>query len=82
MWGNDVAWDRHDLRHFCSGFRGLGDVHVHFVTIKVGIIGGCDGEVEAECGVGEDTYTMALESFFGVAGVVVRESVCVGGWGL
>ena len=43
-----VVHHAHELGGLRSGLLGLGHVHVHFVPVKVGVVGAADALVEAE----------------------------------
>lgn len=52
--------DQHELLSFGTCFVGLRHVHVHFVTVEIGVVRGGGCQVEAEGGVRQNFYSMAL----------------------
>lgn len=46
--GNDLVRHCHNFFDFGNGFVALWHKHIHFVTIKIGVVGWSDGQVETE----------------------------------
>ena len=46
--GDDLFGDMGDVFEFGGGLVWLGHVHVHLVTVEVGVVGGADRQVESE----------------------------------
>jgi hypothetical protein len=63
----------HELRGFCPGFFCLRDVEVHFVAVKVGVVGFADALVEAEGAVGTDFYAVREDGESVEGGLTVEE---------
>jgi hypothetical protein len=49
----------HNLLDFRLGLITLRSVHVHFVTVEVGVVGCGDGEIQTEGGIGQDPHLVA-----------------------
>ena len=48
LWSSQVVHDAHELTGFGFGLLSLRNVQVHFIAIKVSIVGAADALVEAE----------------------------------
>eukprot|EP00967_Tisochrysis_lutea_P106952 scaffold164447_cov19-Tisochrysis_lutea.AAC.1 len=48
-------------------------MHVHLITVEVGVVGRGDRQVEAESGVGQDAHAVAHHTHFVQRGLTVEE---------
>ena len=56
---NDLFGHVCDMFQFWGGLIGLRNVHVHLITVEIGVIGRADGQVQPEGVVGKDSHAMA-----------------------
>ena len=56
--GTQVVYDAHQVQGLGPSFLCLGHVEVHFIAIKVGIVGAADALIEAQRPAQMDTFNM------------------------
>ena len=61
LWRNNIPRDHHDLLNLCSCLRNLGNMHIHLISIKIGIVWGCDRQIQSERRVGQDSDLVTLQ---------------------
>ena len=74
LWRHDLVLDAHDFGGFRLCLDGLWHVYVHFVPVKVRVVGGGAGGVEPECVVGQHPDRVAHDGHFVQAGLPVEEN--------